>query len=99
MGPAACLTLPVQEWLQCGKAAQPHLGIACIRMLTSGPQAVMAVDEERQRLERDADLLLGDESEEAQTRLEDLYERYGAHLMYLPSQSSMLDPAFCKTSA
>ncbi len=35
----------------------------------------MAVDEERQRLEREAESLLGDEGEEAQARLEDLYER------------------------
>ena len=43
-------------------------------------QAVMAVDEERQRLEREAESLLGNESEEAQTRLEDLYERWeGSH--------------------
>ena len=44
-------------------------------MVVACNQAVMAVDEERQRLEREAESLLGNESEEAQTRLEDLYER------------------------
>jgi ATP-binding cassette subfamily F protein 2 len=38
-------------------------------------EAVMSVDEERQRLEKEAESLLGDESEEAQARLEDVYER------------------------
>ncbi|EIE26592.1 P-loop containing nucleoside triphosphate hydrolase protein [Coccomyxa subellipsoidea C-169] len=38
-------------------------------------EAVMSVDSERQRLEKEAESLLGEESEEAQARLEDLYER------------------------
>ena len=38
-------------------------------------EAVMSVDQERQRLEKEAEGLIADESEEAQNRLEDLYER------------------------
>ena len=38
-------------------------------------EAVMSVDQERQRLEKEAEGLIADESEEAQSRLEDLYER------------------------
>lgn len=40
-------------------------------------EAVMSVDKERQRLEKEAESLLGDEDEEAQARLEDVYERWG----------------------
>ncbi len=43
-------------------------------------EAVMSVDLERQRLEKEAESLLGEESEEAQARLEDLYERWGSYL-------------------
>ena len=38
-------------------------------------EAVMSVDQERQRLEKEAEGLIADESEEAQARLEDVYER------------------------
>ena len=38
-------------------------------------EAVMSVDAERQRLEKEAEGLIADESEEAQARLEDVYER------------------------
>ena len=38
-------------------------------------EAVMSVDQERQRLEKEAEGLIADESEEAQSRLEDVYER------------------------
>lgn len=43
-------------------------------------EAVMSVDSERQRLEKEAESLLGDDSEEAQARLEDVYERWGPGL-------------------
>ncbi|KAK9809880.1 hypothetical protein WJX72_000914 [[Myrmecia] bisecta] len=38
-------------------------------------QAVMSVDEEKARLEKEADSLLHDDSPEAEVRLEDIYER------------------------
>ena len=41
-------------------------------------EAVMSVDQERQRLEREAEALIADESEEGQARLEDVYERSAA---------------------
>ncbi|CAK0734018.1 ATP-binding cassette sub- F member 1 [Coccomyxa viridis] len=41
-------------------------------------EAVMSVDAERQRLEKEAEGLIADESEEAQARLEDVYERLEA---------------------
>ena len=43
-------------------------------------EAVMSVDRERQRLEKEAEGLIADESEEAQTRLEDVYERWARPL-------------------
>jgi ATP-binding cassette subfamily F protein 2 len=46
-------------------------------------EAVMSVDSERQRLEKEAESLLGDDSEEAQARLEDVYERWGLGLTLL----------------
>lgn len=41
-------------------------------------EAVMSVDQERQRLEKEAEGLIADESEEGQARLEDVYERCSA---------------------
>ena len=43
-------------------------------------EAVMSVDAERQRLEKEAEGLIADESEEAQARLEDVYERWARPL-------------------
>ena len=43
-------------------------------------EAVMSVDQERQRLEKEAEGLIADEGEEAQARLEDVYERWGCAL-------------------
>ena len=43
-------------------------------------EAVMSVDQERQRLEKEAEGLIADEGEEAQARLEDVYERCGGPL-------------------
>ena len=69
----------------------------CLRPRSSGAnvlQAVMAVDDERQRLEREAEGLLGSDSEEAQTRLEDLYERCARQWPLPPCMHACMQHAY-----
>ena len=60
-------------------------------------EAVMSVDQERQRLEKEAEGLIADEGEEAQARLEDVYERW-ARSFTCPLSASRMGRLACASS-